>query len=145
MQARWQYGFTMAELLIGLAIIAILNMLALPIYTDYQHKAQVTSGLRLAAPVQQAVAVYRYTHDVFPNSNLAAAIPAPDELGNRYVRSITVTDIPTPGTIKISYRAMGSVAEGEALLLLPTDYGGDVLWDCTSLTIIQNLLPPECR
>lgn len=135
----------MIELVIGLVIVAILNMLALPIYTDFQHKAQVSSGLRLAGPVQQAVAEYRYTHDAFPVSNLAANISAPDELGSRYVRSISITDSPIPGTVKISYRAMGSMAEGDALLLLPTDYGGDLLWDCTSITIIQSLLPHICR
>ncbi len=140
-----QAEFSALELLIGLTILAIMSMLALPIYTDFQHKGQVSSGLRLASPVQQAVALYRYTHDAFPASNLAANLPAPDELGNRYVRSITIIDKPTPGTIKISYRAMGSVAEGDALLLLPTDYGEDVLWGCISLTIIRSLLPPNCR
>lgn len=140
-----QAGFSALELLIALVIIAILNMIALPIYIDFQHKAQVSSGLRLASPVQQAVALYRYTHDTFPASNLAADVAAPDELGNRFVRSITITDRPVPGTIKISYRAMGSMADGDALLLLPVDYGDDVLWNCTSLTIIQSLLPPTCR
>jgi prepilin-type N-terminal cleavage/methylation domain-containing protein len=145
MHTRSQAGFSAIELLIGLTIVAILNMLALPIYTDFQHKAQVSSGLRLASPVQQAVAEYHYTHDAFPASNLAANVAAPDELGNRYVRSISIIDKPKPGTIKISYKAMGSMAEGDALLLLPTDYGEDVLWDCTSITIIQSLLPPICR
>ena len=140
-----QAGFCVVELVIGLVIVAILNVLALPIYIEFQQKAQVSSGLRLASPVQQAVAVYRYTHDTFPINNLAANIAAPDELGSRYVRSITISATPTPGTIKVSYKAMGSVAEGDTLLLLPVDYGGDVLWNCTSITIIQSLLPPTCR
>jgi Tfp pilus assembly major pilin PilA len=135
----------MIELLISLTVIAILITLAVPIYTDFSHKAQVSIGLRLASPVQLAVSVYHSTHEAFPISNLAANIADPDELGNRYVRSISITDKPTPGTIKISYRAMGSVAEGDALLLVPTGYGEDVLWDCTSLTIIKSMLPAVCR
>jgi prepilin-type N-terminal cleavage/methylation domain-containing protein len=145
MHAHRDAGFSIIELLISLTILAILLTLALPIYVDFQHKAQVTSGLRLASPVQQAVAAYRYTYDAFPASNLAADIAAPDELGDRYVRSITITDTPTAGTIKISYKAMGSVSEGDSLLLVPVSYGEDVLWNCTSLTIMQSLLPPACR
>lgn len=145
MHTHREAGFSTVELLISLTIVAILLTLALPIYVDFQHKAQVTSGLRLASPVQQAVAVYRYTHDAFPASNLAADIAAPDELGDRYIRSIAITDVPTAGTIKISYKAMGSVSEGDSLLLVPVSYGEDVLWNCTSLTIMQSLLPPACR
>ncbi|MDH3979035.1 MAG: pilin [Gammaproteobacteria bacterium] len=145
MHTRWQAGFTVFEVVTSLAIVAILITLALPIYIDFQHKAQVTSGLRLASPVQQAVSVYHSTHETFPVSNVAANIADPDELGNRYVHSITITDKPTPGTIRISYRAMGSVAKGDALLLVPTGYGEDVLWDCTSMTIIKSLLPVNCR
>lgn len=145
MHTRWQAGFTVIEVVISLTIVAILITLALPIYIDFQHKAQVTSGLRLASPVQLAVSVYHSTHEAFPVSNLAASIADPDELGNRFVRSISITDKPTAGTIQISYRAMGSVAEGDVLLLVPTGYGDDVLWDCTSMTITRNLLPANCR
>lgn len=135
----------MIELVISLTIVAILVTLALPIYTDYQHKAQISSGLRMASPLQLAVSVYHSAHETFPTSNLEANVADPFELGNTYVRSITITDKPKAGTIQISYRAMGSVAEGESLLLIPVNYGEDVLWNCTSPTILKSLLPPTCR
>ncbi len=145
MHKHLQAGFSMIELVISLNIIAILITLALPIYIDFQHKSQITSGLRMAGPVQLAVSVYLSTHETFPVNNIAANLPEPDELGSRYVRSIEITDQPKAGTIRISYRAMGSVAEGDSLLLVPVNYGEDILWDCTSNTILKSLLPHTCR
>ncbi|NNK52653.1 MAG: prepilin-type N-terminal cleavage/methylation domain-containing protein, partial [Xanthomonadales bacterium] len=52
---RVSKGFTLIELMIVIAIVAILLALALPAYQDYTIRAKVTEGLSVAASPKLAV------------------------------------------------------------------------------------------
>lgn len=52
-----QTGFTLIELMIVVAIVAILAAIALPAYQDYTAKAKATATLRMADSAKTAVAV----------------------------------------------------------------------------------------
>ena len=48
-------GFTLIELMMVMGIIAVLAMLALPMYTNYVGRAQVSEAIQMAASIKPEV------------------------------------------------------------------------------------------
>jgi type IV pilus assembly protein PilA len=131
--------------MVTVAIIALLTILAIVVYTDYTQRSRITGGLRLSSNVKQAVAEYQANHGAFPESNAQAGLAEPTEFSNTRVRSIGIDPAPSAGTIVITYKGIGGVADGDTLLLVPEHKTGSIGWKCLSRTIIGKLLPSQCR
>lgn len=140
-----QSGFSLVELLVVLVIVAILVTIALTSYAEYTLRARVSGGIRLSAPIKLAVSEYYSSHNEFPASNSIAGVAAPEDISDRDVHSITIDTAPRTGTISIAFNGRGSIAAGDTVLLVPLKYHHTVLWQCTSNTLIKNLLPAACR
>src|SRR5690348_17522979 len=64
-----QKGFTLIELMIVVAIIAILAAIAIPAYQDYVVRSQVSEGMSLADGAKTAVAEFYSNYGHYPLNN----------------------------------------------------------------------------
>jgi type IV pilus assembly protein PilA len=136
-----QKGFTLIELMIVVAIIAILAAIAIPAYQDYTIRAQISDGLSLASGSKTAVAEYYQNRGNYPATNAIAGVAAAASIRGNFVTSTTIST----GRITVIYGGQANAKiSGSSVILSPTDRGGSTEWDCTS-AIQDRYLPTQCR
>ena len=84
-----QQGFTLIELMIVVAIIGILAAVAIPAYTDYTVRSQVTEGLTLTKEVKVAVGEFRADRGRLPTTHASASLPLATSITGNYVESVS--------------------------------------------------------
>ena len=135
-------GFTLIELMIVVAIIAILAAIALPAYQDYVARAQVSEGLGLSTGAKLAIATYYGDRGEFPADNSAAGLAASSSIVGNYVSGLTVNNV---GTISVTFSASRASAKisGHTLTLQAQDNNGSLSWQCGGVP--EKYLPSSCR
>jgi len=138
-------GFTLIELMIVVAILAILMAIAIPAYQDYTIRSQVSEGMSLAQGAKVAVWDRWANNGALPVDNPDAGLPSPGSIRGEYVSEVRVNN----GQIQVTFGAPGANANiaGDTLILVPagTATSSSMNWTCDTGTLASRYLPSRCR
>ena len=139
-----QHGFTLIELMIVVAIIAILAAIAIPAYQDYTIRSQVTEGLSLSTGAKSAVWDFIANTGRFPNNNQSAGLAPKTDIKGSYVDSVETVG----GVITVTYNGpkANTYITTASLTLSAITTAGSIIWRCRGDTNMkQQYLPASCR
>ena len=143
-----QNGFTLIELMIVVAIIAILAAIAIGQYQDYVIRSQVSEAATLAESLKTAIAEYHNFHGRFANGgNVSYGMVLPASIVGSYVGSVSINGaritahfaVPPAGKANPKLNA-------QFLVFSPVTHTGSLEWSCNpSNLLLRKWVPPICR
>ncbi len=158
--APLQHAFTLIEMMVVIAIIAILAAMMMPFYQGKMIRQQIEAALPLADVAKGPIALAWALTQTFPADNAAAGLPSADKIVNNFVKAVTVQD----GVINITFgnRAHPSLKDKVLSIrpaVVPDAPIVPVTWVCAKAqapdkmtvkgnnqtTVADDFMPLECR
>jgi len=136
-------GFTLIELMIVVAIIAIILTLALPVYSNYSIRAKIGEGLSVGNAAKTSTSATCVEDRTLTGLTLQKAGHSFTE--SPYVNSITITGACVAPVITITTHNIG--LSPDPVITLTGDFpdgSGRLAWVCTA-NVANLYLPKECR
>jgi type IV pilus assembly protein PilA len=135
-----QQGFTLIELMIVVAIIGILAAVAIPAYSDYTARAQLSEAMTLAAGLKTPIA------EAYSQSAVAGscAIPPGAVVAGKYVATVA----PANGAVDacdilVTMKNTGVAAKALSKKVTFSYVPSTGAWTCTSDAATE-VLPKSC-
>ncbi len=137
---KLQKGFTLIELMIVIAIIGILAAVAIPAYSDYTARAQVSEAMSLTSGLKTPLV--EYISDVGSVPATVTAVGGTDQ--GKYVNTIVLTGTAPAVTMTATMKATGvnSKIVSSTFIMSSTD---GKQWVCNAGNIPGSLLPGACK
>ena len=142
-----QKGFTLIELMIVVAIIAILAAIAISQYQDYVAKSQFSEAPSIVDGLKTKV-VENYTQTGVCPTNATPGFSAVTSYAGKYVLQATLAGAAPACTITVRFKAAGSVATplvGQNVVFTGRDNGGTFAWQCAAAGIAAKYKPQACQ
>jgi type IV pilus assembly protein PilA len=149
-----QKGFTLIELMIVVAIIAILAAIAIPQYQTYITKSQFSESQTVADGLKTPIVEYYNQAGQCPTVGSATSggslASADGSYAGKYVSEASVVAGTAPVTcqINVTFKSTtGSISTplaGEVVEFQGTNNGGTFSWSCQAAAIAQKYLPTAC-
>ena len=140
-----QKGFTLIELMIVVAIIAILAAIAIPAYQDYLVRTQVSEGAVLTDGAKTAISEFYSNTGHFPLNNASAGLATAASISGKYVSGVDVAT--TVGRITATFDgpSANTAINSQTFVLSAITSAGAIAWSCTNSTVSKKYLPTSCR
>lgn len=118
-------GFTLLELMITVAIVAILAAIAIPSYLNYTRRAYFSEIVLATSPYKVGVSECYHEQGVLAGcSGGAKHVPADITTATGAVASVTTVD----GVITVTPVAAHGIVATDTYVLTPTVVNGNLVW-----------------
>lgn len=147
-----QRGLSFIEMMIVVAIIAILAVIALPIYSAFQSRARTSEVISALSTCKLAVIDFYLDNAGWnrPDGTNISALPICNPAGTAFVQPNSIA-VDAAGLITIGTQNLGSsLPDGSVISMRPVFAGRQITgWVCGSAadgtTIAPRYLPGSCQ